>query len=670
MNPEIASLSQANEAQHALKTAWEQFTRTQQIADNVPPIIAASWRRCWGKINPYQRVEFTRVDTSYLLAAQTASFDLMAVARPVLEDIYQCIQESGTTLILTNPVGCILDMISDSEIHPIVQAWGTQPGCILSEEFIGTTSFGLALTERMPVQVAGYEHFIAQFHQVTGAAAPIFDMSGHLLGVLGLVMPVEKYHVHSLGLVTAAARAIESQRQSEILLAEQNSQLAQLNAILSAISDGILVLNEEGILVHANQAASHILNISTQSVLGHSIDQILVLPEFVRRYIAKRKPLTDVEGIVSVGNHSVRCVISLDYVFQTPKHLRWIILTLRAENKVRLLVQKQVGANAPLTLNDIPGETPPMQRVRNFVRSAAGAQASILIRGEVGTGKNALASAIHNAGPRRNGPFVVFACASIPNELVISELLGLDESENKQGSGRPSKFELAKGGTLFFQDVDALPLEAQTVLLNALELGVIQRLRGHRAIEIDVRIIASTSANIEKLISQGAFRPELYYRLSIFSITLPPLRERPQDMPLVVERILTRFSNQLGYSIELAPAVMETLTKYPWPGNIRELESVLGRAIMQVAESGGTIDLSHLPPHISTPQPIPIQPSQVTDFNSLEEVEYETILRAAQIYQGNITHMAKMLGVGRTTLWRKMKYFKINAQDFRIHRTS
>lgn len=654
--------------QDSIKTAWEEFITTQKIAPYVPPLISASWRRCWGKVNPFLPVKFTHVDSACLLASQTASFDLMAIARPMLEDIYQCVQGSETALILTNNVGCILDMVSDPSLQEGMKEWGVEPGCLLSEELIGTNSFGLALIERMPVQVAGYEHFVRQFHQLTGAAAPIFDISGHLLGVFGLIMPAEKYHIHSLGLVTAAARSIESQRQSDVLLEEQNSQLAQLNAILSGISDGIMVWKEDGNLVHANHAAGQILGMPLHSMLGHSIYNVLTLPEFVHKQIAKRKTLTDVEGIINVGKQSVRCVLSLDYVFQTSQKIRWVILTLRAENKVRLLVQKQVGAKAPLTLNDIPGETPAMKRVRSFVKSAAGAQASILIRGEAGTGKNVLASAIHNAGPRRNGPFLVFACASVPSELVIPELLGFEENENKQGSGRPSKFELAQGGTLFFQDVDALPLEAQTVLLNALELNVIQRLHGKRAVEIDVRVIASTSANIEKLIARGAFRSDLYYRLSIFSITLPPLRERPDDLPLVIERILTRFSTQLGYTVELSPDAMEILKKYAWPGNIRELEAVLGRAAMQVASSGGCIEVQHLPPEVRMNHTLPPQESiEKINYHSLKEAEYETILRAAQKYRGNLTHMAEALGIGRTTLWRKLKSFDIHVQEFRQH---
>lgn len=648
-----------------IDAAWELFTSSQKIAACVPPVIAASWRRCWGKVNPHHNVGFARMGRSYLLASQTASFDLMAVARPVMEDVFQCIEHSGTALILTNNVGCMLDLVGDIEVLEVMNEWGVGLGSILSEELIGTSAFGLALSERMPVQVAGHEHFVRQFHIVTGAAAPIFDMGGHLLGVLGLVMPVKKYHSHSLGLISAAARAIESQHQSDVLLEEQNSQLAQLNAVLSSISDGIMMWSEDETLVHANQAASQILGLSTQSMLGRHINTVFGMPASVTKSIARRKPITDVEALLTVSGHAVNCLISIDFVHQSPERLRWIIITLRPENKVRMLVQRQVGAQAPLTINDIPGEAPQMQRVRSFVKSAAAAQASILIRGEVGTGKNALASAIHNAGPRRSGPFVVFACASVPNELAISELLGYDETESKHSSGRPSKFELARGGTLFFQDVDALPLEAQTVLLNALELGIIQRLRGQRAVEIDVRVVASTSANIETLIAQGAFRPDLYYRLSIFSITLPPLRERPQDIGLVVERIITRLSQQLGHQVELEPAVLDALKKYPWPGNIREMEAALGRAATQLAPTGGKIELKHIPPQVRSPAGAVVNYTAPDLFNSLEEAECAAILRAAQSCRGNLTRMSEMLGIGRTTLWRKIKYFDINIREYR-----
>jgi transcriptional activator for dhaKLM operon len=653
--------------QRAMKAAWLRFTANQQMDPVVPPLIAASWRRSWGRVNPNNPVGFTRLGSNHLLASQTASFDLMAIARPVMEDVYQCVENSGTALVLTNSVGCVLDMVGDEEIINVMEGWGAGRGSILSEEQIGTTSIGLALTERMPVQVAGREHFVKQFHIATGAAAPIFDISGHLLGILGLLMPIERYHVHSLGLVAAAARAVENQHQSDLLMAEQNSQLAQLNTILSTISDGILVWNAQQLVVHANPAAGQMLGASAPSMVGKPARSLFSLPALVEDAISQCKPLTDVEGVINIQGRVVNCLISLDFVFKSTDKLQWIIVTLRSQKKVRKLIQQQVGATAALTLSDIPGEAPQMQRVRNFVRSAAGARASILIRGEVGTGKNALASAIHNAGPWHDGPFVIFASASVPAELVVSDLLGYDESiENRRISGRPSKFELAQGGTLFFQDVDALPLEAQAVLINALELGMVQRLGSQRPVEVEARVIASTSADMETLISQGAFRPDLYYRLSTFTITLPPLRERPRDIPLVAERILARFTRQLGYQISISPEVMDVFRKYSWPGNIREMEAVLGRAATQIA-GAGVISLKHIPNtvRIMEPSAQAINPSMQVKVSSLNEMERETIALMMQMYRGNVSRMAQVLDISRTTLWRKLKNYGFDPEEYR-----
>ncbi len=298
------------------------------------------------------------------------------------------------------------------------------------------------------------------------------------------------------------------------------------------------------------------------------------------------------------------------------------------------------------------------------MRVAAPAQASILIRGESGTGKNVLASAIHNASPRRAGAFLIFGCTSIPHEWVVSELLGYDEGlESRKVGGRPSKFELAEGGTMFFQNIDDLPLDAQSILLNVLDLGIMQRLGSERPIKVDVRIIASTSANIEKNIAQGNFRADLYYRLSAFEITLPPLRERLEDIPVLVERILNRVARQLSYELILEPGVMELLMAYDWPGNVRELEAVLGRAAIQSGPSGS------VPAYLL---PTPIQEggaaqvidakTQVRTFYTLER---ESLLLAAQACEGNISEMAKLLGIGRTTVWRRLKEMDLDMREYR-----
>jgi transcriptional regulator with PAS, ATPase and Fis domain len=214
--------------------------------------------------------------------------------------------------------------------------------------------------------------------------------------------------------------------------------------------------------------------------------------------------------------------------------------------------------------------------------------------------------------------------------------------------------------------VDALPLEAQAVLINALEIGVIQRLGSQRAVEVDARVIASTSADMETLIAQGAFRPDLYYRLSTFTITLPPLRERPRDIPLVVDRILDRFTRQLGYQVSLAPEVMDTFKKYAWPGNIREMEAVLGRAATQVA-GAGVIGLAHIPNNVRLMETNPqaTKPFLQVKVSSLHEMERETIFLLVQMHRGNVSRVAHVLDISRTTLWRKLKDYGIDPNEYR-----
>ena len=493
----------------------------------------------------------------------------------------------------------------------------------------------------MPVRVVGSEHYVQALHKFGAAAAPVFDLTGHPIGVVSAFTMKEKFNRMLLGMIMVTAKAIEGQRQSEVLVGEQNAQLAELNALLSAISEGILVWNSDNIIMHANLPASELLGIPVKSLLGKSVSPYIKGQPALLSAFQTQLPVTDREMTLTTEKGTINAILSLRYV-QAHNNLSWTIATIRPAKEIRQLVRHQMGADAPLTLDDIPGSSASIRHVRRLVHVAAPAKASILIQGEPGTGKNALASAVHNISPSREGPFIIFSCASIPNELVLQELLGYDNSFiSKTMGSRPSKFELAEGGTLFFQDVDTLPLEAQAVLLNALEIDVIQRLGSSRAISIDCRIIASTSVDIKKLFSQRSFRSDLYYRLSMFSITLPPLRERPQDIPEIVNRILNRTSQQTGFQMTLGMGVMDVLKRYHWPGNIREIETVLSRAAVQ-SSPNGLILIKDLPASILLASPDAPFDEKMVQLSSLTEVEKETILRTAQLCHGNVSRMAEI----------------------------
>jgi transcriptional activator for dhaKLM operon len=342
------------------------------------------------------------------------------------------------------------------------------------------------------------------------------------------------------------------------------------------------------------------------------------------------------------------------------------ILTLRRIEQVHRLVQRMVGARALFALADFVGETNIVNQVRRQAQVAARSQSPVLIQGESGTGKGVIARAIHNESARAEGPFVTVNCRVLPRDMIVSEFLGY-EGGAFRGSvqGQPSKFELAHGGTLHLEEVDALPLEMQTALLRVIETGEVMRLGGRRVIPVDVRFIATSSADLERHVIEGGFRADLYYALSRVAIRLPALRDRLSDLPLLINAALDRLRRQTGRRIEIANEALPALRRYRWPGNVRELENVLERAAA-LAEQG-VIEVRHLPDAIrgrsSHAEPIERVPA-------LHEAEYEAIVRAGWACQGNLTKMAEMLGIGRTTLWRKMKSVGMQVEDFRARSTA
>jgi transcriptional activator for dhaKLM operon len=276
-----------------------------------------------------------------------------------------------------------------------------------------------------------------------------------------------------------------------------------------------------------------------------------------------------------------------------------------------------------------------------------------------------LASAIHNESQRREEPFVIFACSSIPRDSMMVELLGLEKNtSSKEPWGQPGKLELAQGGTFFLQDVDVLSLEAQAALLNVLELGIIQRMGKSTPISVDVRVIASSGEDLDKLIAQGHFRSDLYYRLSSFEIHMPPLHERMEDLPILVETILKHLSEQFDRPVTIDPAALALMRNYPWPGNLLELEAVLGRAASQIsAEEPITAD--YLPDFIHHPYSLRMGASQLISIRSLTDMEREALIESARVCNGNINKMIQVLGISRTTLWRKLKQYDIPLKEIR-----
>jgi len=285
----------------------------------------------------------------------------------------------------------------------------------------------------------------------------------------------------------------------------------------------------------------------------------------------------------------------------------------------------------------------------------------VLLRGEGGVGKNHLARAIHNDSERGHMPFLAINCRAIPHELMISEFMGQEQGSNVDG--RPSKFELANGGTLMFDQIESLSLEMQAALLHVIETGHVMRLGSSRSIPVDVRIIGATSDDLEKLVAAGHFVSHLYYRFGVFNITIPPMRERTEDIPLLAERFLARISLRDGRAAWIDDEATAVLRRYPWPGNVRELESILERALHH--SSDNIIHVADLPETIRSGRLVIANSPQAEPVLTTIEAEREAIIRAGWACQGRLTEMSQQLGIGRTTLWRKMKRFNLSPGQFK-----
>lgn len=648
---------------HQLYARWRQFVDTNILDDRVDPLVAMSWRRCAPKNNPLTAGDLPRLSENLLQSLRIKRFDLIAIARPFMEDIYQLIEGSGYIVALLDASACILEVLGDAAMQTQAEGLGLVPGAYWDEGHAGTNAFGLALWERSPIQVIGAEHFFLKFHVLATSAAPIYQAEGHPIGVLGLAGLVRTSDVHTLALVHAAARAIENQVQIDRLFAEVNTQHTQLTATLEAISDGLIVCDNAGLVTHMNAQAAQILNLKFETVVGRPLSEYLELPEAVQQARRDLQSLMETEVTFQVKGLQIGCLLSLyPILHEADGTVDGCILTLRRIEQVHRLVQRMVGARSTFTLADYVGESNIINQVRRQAQVAARSQTPILITGESGTGKGVVARAIHNESARAEGPFVTVNCRVLPRDLVVSEFLGYQSGPMRGVStqGQPSKFELAHGGTLYLEEIDALPLEMQAALLRVIETGEVMRLGGRRVMPVDVRFIASTGVDLEQRVIDGDFRADLFYALSRISLRLPPLRDRMVDLPQLVSSILDRLRRQTGRRIEISSEATQVIRRYRWPGNVRELENALERAA--ALADLGEIEVRHLPDVIrgrsGRNEPAERVPA-------LHEAEYEAIVRAGWACQGNLTKMARALGIGRTTLWRKMKASGMRLEDFR-----
>ncbi len=314
--------------------------------------------------------------------------------------------------------------------------------------------------------------------------------------------------------------------------------------------------------------------------------------------------------------------------------------------------------------SNIIGNAKPMQEVYKLIEKITKSKTTVLILGESGVGKELVASAIHYNSPSATGPIVKFNCAALPETVIESELFGHERGSFTGATAtRKGRFEEAHGGTIFLDEVGELSLPMQAKLLRVLQEKTFERVGGNQTIKVDIRILAATNRNLEEMVAEGKFREDLYYRLNVFPITIPPLRERGNDIVALADYFVSRFSQEMGIEVKrISTPALNMLTCYHWPGNVRELENVIERAVI-LAEDG-VIHGYNLPPSLQTP--IAEEIACVGGLEArLNAIEYEMIVEALKLHHGNTTEAAEQLGLTRRILGLRMAKYKLSHKEYR-----
>ena len=411
----------------------------------------------------------------------------------------------------------------------------------------------------------------------------------------------------------------------------------------------------------------------------HVVVTDLVMPRLGGMELLRRvsSDFPDVPVIVITAHGSVDSAVqalkggAFDYItkpFEQEDLKKVIAKAARAHDLERQNVHDSGDGDRP----PLVGDSPAMKAIYEMVAKVADSPSTVLITGESGTGKELIAKALHRGSSRRDKPLIKVNCAAIPKDLVESELFGYEKGAFTGAVGsKPGRFELADGGTLFLDEIGEVPVEMQVKLLRALQESEFERVGGIKTLRVDVRLIAATNRDLKALIAEGRFREDLYYRLAVVPIALPPLRERREDIPLLVRHFIQKYDERLGKRVEgMEEEALQLLMSYSWPGNIRELENLMERSVLFA--DGPLIQANALPDSLREkgPQPpVPIAamgplgaiaaPSGASMKEIVRhaqaELEKELITRALEETGGNVTRAAKRLQISRKSLQVKMK---------------
>ena len=652
---------QADKRKKVTTDIWKNFLKKGMCQPgNMDQRILESWQRCKQKdVDPGPRKCWDIIPRDRFERDCPRFEELSATT---MKKFYDYIKGQGLLITVSNHEGYLLGTYGDYKTLLIADKLNFGPGANWSEESVGTNAIGTSLVTGRPMRVLEKEHYCQSHHAWNCAAAPIFDPLGSIIGCLDISGPAQSTNKNNLGLAIEAAKYIETGLYQAHLSTLTHQSNALVSTVFNSVLTGLVSVDSRGIIRNANPAAETLLSADpgmlegsratvffnyTKIVQAPAVDLKISQRQGIPLQCRKQKKLlVQAHPIISETGRLNGCIISIVQC----QHIHPVAGQLVGRGKNEEKTEKSL-------LKNVIGQSQGIKETQQRAARAARTCSNVLLLGESGSGKEVFSRAIHEASSRARKPFVPVNCGAIPQELIQSELFGYVEGAftGSRRGGRAGKFEQANGGTLFLDEIGEMPLKMQVNLLRVLEDRQLTRVGGSKSVHTDVRIIAATNQDLAMQVTQGTFRQDLYYRLRVVSIIIPPLRERGEDVLLLANHFIRTISQKLDRPVDhVGQDFLDCLMAHDWPGNVRELVNAVEYALNMMP--GSHLTAGDLPPEIVRCSKKK-QPASAKQPFRLHEIEAGAIRQALDHFCGNISQAAQALGIGRNTLYKKIKQY-------------
>ncbi|MCX9098113.1 sigma-54-dependent Fis family transcriptional regulator [Bacillus anthracis] len=606
---------------------WKKFVDEGVLDSNrINERISESWHRCKeANVDPHINKGQKILSSNIFQDQKKKSEILLDIAIPQIQNMRKTIDELQMMALLIDPDGYVLSLSGNEQTLKRAKHINFIEGVKWTEAAVGTNAIGTALEIEEAIMISGTEHYSVASHSWSCAAAPIHNDDGKLIGVLDFSCPIEFSHPYMLGMVTSIAHAIER----ECSIRVHQNELHLIHRFLDVIDsdEQVVICNHRDVIVSASKRVR-------ERVCNWSRMKLADLMHFGLK--------TKLEVPIYSNNRMIgKCI----YV---------------KENKQVKSFSTFPFING-ITFPGVIGTSSAFQHTLEEIKLVSPTDASVYVCGETGVGKEYVARAIHENSPRKNGPFIAVNCGALPKELMESELFGYAEGAftGARRQGYKGKFEQADGGTIFLDEIGEVPPEMQVALLRVLQERTVTPIGSSKEVPVNIRIITATHKDLLRLVEEGKFRQDLYYRLHVYPLYVPSLIERKEDIPYFIQQ----FCERKNWNIVFPKSICNQFALHTWPGNIRELLNVLERIYIlsqgrEICEKQISFLLQTM---MGNQHQLELQTENKTEnpLNFREKIQRDSMIEALEKTNGNVSLAAKLLDVPRSTFYKRMQKYKL-----------